>query len=178
MKRITIKDKTFEVNISATEIQARIKELARQIDADFTGKKPLFVVVLNGAFLFASDVFRQISTDCEIGFIRVSSYAGTQSTGHIKSVLGLTQDISGRSVIILEDIVDSGDTAVYLIEELKKSSPASIRFATLLFKPAALRHDFRPDYVGFEVPNDFLVGYGLDYDGYGRNLNEIYKLSN
>ena len=177
MKRITIKDKSFEVNITTSEIQARITELARQIDTDFNGKKPLFVVVLNGAFLFAADVFRQITTDCEIGFIRVSSYAGTQSTGHIKNVMGLTQDIAGRSVIILEDIVDSGDTAVYLLNELKISSPAEVRFATLLFKPAALRQPFRPDYVGFEVPNDFLVGYGLDYDGYGRNLNEIYKLS-
>lgn len=177
MKRITIKDKSFEVTITSSEIQARIAELAGQINADFAGKNPLFVVVLNGAFLFASDVFRRISTQCEIGFIRVSSYSGTQSTGHIKNVLGLTQDIANRSVIILEDIVDSGDTAIYLMEELKKSSPAEIRFATLLFKPAALRQAFRPDYVGFEVPNDFLVGYGLDYDGYGRNLDEIYTLS-
>jgi hypoxanthine phosphoribosyltransferase len=177
MNRITIKDKTFEVNLSAETIQERIQEVADLINADFKDKNPLFIVVLNGAFLFAADVFRRLNIACEISFIRVSSYAGTQSTGFVRSILGLDGSVEGRPVILLEDIVDSGDTAVYLVEEITKSRPSELRFASLLLKPDALKHDFRPDYVGFEVPNDFLVGYGLDYDGYGRNLNEIYKLS-
>jgi hypoxanthine phosphoribosyltransferase len=177
METITIKDKTFAVSIPADVIQSRISELARRISVDFADKNPFFVVVLNGGFLFAADIFRNISSPCEIGFIRVASYAGIHSTGQIKSILGLENDISGRHVILLEDIVDSGETAVFLMEQIRAKNPASVRFATLLFKPNALKHDFMPDYVGFEVPNDFLVGYGLDYDGHGRNHNAIYKLS-
>lgn len=177
MKKITVKDKSFEVYISEEKIRERIDAIAQQMNADLNGKAPFFVVVLNGAFLFAADIFRRLDFDCEIGFIRVASYSGTQSTGQIKSLMGLNKDLKDRVVVVLEDIVDSGHTAVYLMDELKKSDPAEIRFATCLFKPAALQHPFKPDYVGFEVPNDFLVGYGLDYDGLGRNLNEIYKLS-
>lgn len=177
MKTITIRDKTFEVNIPADTIQSRIAALAGRMDEDLSAKNPFFVVVLNGGFLFAADVFRRITTPCEIGFIRVASYSGLQSTGQIKNILGLEQDLSGRHIVILEDIVDSGDTAVFLMDQIRMKNPASVRFATLLYKPEALKHQFVPDYVGFEVPNDFLVGYGLDYDGYGRNYNEIYKLS-
>jgi hypoxanthine phosphoribosyltransferase len=177
MKTITVKDKSFAPYISAETIGRRIDVLAAQMNEDLNGKDPFFVVVLNGAFLFAADVFRRITVPCEIGFIRVSSYSGTSSTGEIKSLMGLNKDITGRTVVVLEDIVDTGHTAKFLVEELKKSAPAEVRFATLLFKPAALQHPFRPDYTGFEVPNDFLLGYGLDYDGYGRNLNEIYKLT-
>ena len=176
MKQIKVGDKTFEVSIPADMIQARIKALSKSIEDDLSGKNPFFIVVLNGAFLFAADIFRNMTTPCEIGFIRVSSYSGMSSTGEVKSVMGIEQSLEGRHVVILEDIVDSGDTAVFLVEQLKSKNVASVRFATLLFKPNALRHDFKPDYTGFEVPNDFLVGYGLDYDGYGRNYNEIYKL--
>jgi hypoxanthine phosphoribosyltransferase len=177
MERITVKDKTFEVSIPYSEIQSRCDEIAAQLNREFAGKRPLFVVVLNGAFLFAAEIFRRMKIECEISFIRVSSYAGTTSTGHIRNVMGLTENIEGRPVIILEDIVDSGDTAVYLIEELKKSNPSGLHFVSLLLKPAALRHPFKLDHVGFEVPNDFLLGFGLDYDGLGRNFNDIYKLS-
>lgn len=177
MDRIIVKDKTFEVSIPYADIQKRCDEIAMELNNRFNGKRPLFVVVLNGAFLFASEVFRRMNIECEISFIRVSSYAGTASTGQIRNVLGLNADIKGRPVIILEDIVDSGDTAVYLIDELKKAAPSELIFVSLLLKPDALHHPVKLDYVGFEVPNDFLLGFGLDYDGLGRNLNDIYKLS-
>ncbi len=177
MQKITIKDKTFAVNISSDTIQNRIAELALQIDADYKDKVPVFICVLSGAFLFAADLIKRVSIDCEVSFIRVSSYSGTQSTGVVKSVVGIATELKNRHVVILEDIVDTGDTAVYLMDEIKKHSPADVRFASLLLKPKALRHPVKVDYLGFEVPNDFLVGYGLDYDGLGRNYADIYKLS-
>ncbi|MCC7231517.1 MAG: hypoxanthine phosphoribosyltransferase [Bacteroidia bacterium] len=177
MDTVTIHNKTFRVELQSERIQNRVREMAREITRDFSGKEPVFVCVLNGAFLFAADIFRNISLDCQIAFIRVASYSGTQSTGTIQNLIGITESIKGRPVIILEDIVDTGDTAVYLMKELSKQEPSEIKFASLLLKPSALKHDFRPDYTGFEVPNDFLVGYGLDFDGLGRNLKDIYKLA-
>lgn len=177
MKRVKVKDKEFVLSIDSEAIGKRISELALQIEKDLNGEIPVFICVLNGSFLFAADLFRNVRSNAEVTFIRVSSYEGTASTGVVKNVVGINQSLEGRAVIIIEDIVDTGDTAVYLLEELRKMNPASIRFATLLFKPAAIRHKLKLDYVGFEVPNDFLVGYGLDYDGLGRNLNDIYKLA-
>ncbi len=176
MDLITIKDKTFGVSIKSEVIQERISELSAQISRDLKGKKPLFICVLNGAFIFAADLFKRITIDAEINFIRVSSYSGTQSTGIVKSLIGMNESIEGRTVVIVEDIVDTGDTAVYLIDELKRLNPEKIYFASLLLKPKALRQKIHIDYLGFEVPNDFLVGYGLDYDGIGRNYQDIYKL--
>ena len=176
MEFVTVRDKTFEISISSESIQKRISELALQISTELKGKCPLFVCVLNGAFIFAADLFKQITIDAEVSFIRVSSYEGTQSTGVIKSVVGINEALNGRTVVIVEDIVDTGDTAVYLVDEFKKQNPAHIYFASLLLKPKALRHAIKIDYIGFEVPNDFLVGFGLDYDGLGRNLKDIYKL--
>jgi len=176
MEKVTIRDKTFGKNIEAERIQKRISELAIEISKDLKGERPLFVCVLNGSFIFAADLFRKISIEAEITFIKVSSYSGMQSTGNIKSLLGINEPLDGRTVVIVEDIVDTGDTAIHLLDELKKLNPSRILFTSLLLKPAALKHDIKIDYLGFEVPNDFLVGYGLDYDGLGRNLEDIYKL--
>ena len=177
MESVIIKDKRFEVNIPAAKIDQRIKELGAKLNEDLKNTRPIFVSVLNGSFMFAADLFREIKMEAEITFIRVSSYSGTESTGTVKSVVGIKENLEGRTVVIIEDIVDTGDTAIYLIDELKKQNPEKILFASLLLKPDALRHPVKIDYVGFEVPNDFLVGYGLDYDGLGRNLKDIYKLA-
>lgn len=177
MKSVTIRDKNFQVCLSSESIQNRISELAEKISSDLKGKRPLFICVLNGSFIFAADLFRRISTEAEITFLRVSSYEGTQSTGVIRNVVGINEKLEGRIVVVVEDIVDTGDTAVYLVDEIKKQNPQKVYFASLLLKPKALRQDIKIDYLGFEVPNDFLIGYGLDYDGLGRNFQDIYKLS-
>jgi hypoxanthine phosphoribosyltransferase len=176
MDSVKIKDKEFISMISAEKIQARVKEIASEINSEYHGKQPLFLGVLNGAFLFMADLFKNIDLQCEITFIKVTSYLGTASSGQVKNLIGLNENISGRDVIVVEDIVDTGDTMKYLLDELKKQNPASVKLATILFKPEALRQDVKPDYVGFEIPSAFVVGYGLDYDGLGRNLNDIYVL--
>lgn len=174
---VTIKDKTFTVSISSETIQKRITELSKIINNDYKDKTPIVIGVLNGAVLFAVDLFRQLEMECELSFVRVSSYnGGLTSSGQVNSVIGLKENIAGRHVLVIEDIVDTGVTAKHLLEELQKQNPASLKLATALFKPAALKHPLKPDYVGFEVAPDFLVGYGLDYDGLGRNLNDIYVL--
>jgi hypoxanthine phosphoribosyltransferase len=176
MADVQVHDKIFTPFISADKIQARVAEMGAVIDRDYAGKRPLLIGVLNGSVIFMADLLRHIHSACEIGFIRVSSYHGTESSGKVRNVMGLNDDISGRDIIIVEDIIDTGDTAVYLLDEIRKKGPASVKFATVLFKPEALRHDVRPDYVGFEIPPAFVVGYGLDYDGLGRNLADIYQL--
>lgn len=173
---VRIRDKEFRIMITEERIASRVREIAGQINTDYAGKTPVFLGVLNGAFLFLADLFRQVTLECELSFIRVSSYSGTSSTGHIKNLIGLNENLQGRDIIIVEDIVDTGDTMQYLLGELNKLHPASIRIATAVFKPAALRQPVKPDYVGFEVPPAFIVGYGLDYDGLGRNLPHIYVL--
>lgn len=176
MADVQVHDKIFTPFITATQIQQRVAEMGALINTEYSGKKPLLIGVLNGSVIFMADLLRHIHSACEIGFIRVSSYQGTSSSGAVKNVMGLNDDLTGRDVIIVEDIIDTGDTAVYLYEEIRKKNPASLKFATILFKPAALKHDLRPDYVGFEIPPAFVVGYGLDYDGLGRNLADIYQL--
>lgn len=176
MDSITIKGKTFKPFISSDKIQERITALAKQINQDYKGKAPIFLSVMNGAFLFTADLFKQITLECEIAFIKVSSYQGTTSTGKIKATIGLDNYVSGRDIIILEDIVDTGVTVEYLAQDIKQYNPASVKIATLLFKPAAYKKDVKLDYIGFEIPNDFIVGYGLDYDQLGRNLKDIYKI--
>lgn len=176
MNTITIKDKQFKIFISAEKIEKAINRVAAQINNDYRGKSPIFLSVMNGAFLFTADLFKQISLECEIAFIKVSSYEGTTSSGKINTTMGLDNYVSGRDVIFIEDIVDTGVTIEYLVNDIKRFNPASVKIATLLFKPAAYKKDVKLDYIGFEIPNDFIVGFGLDYNQLGRNLKDIYKI--
>lgn len=174
---LTIRDKTFIPFISAATIQERVRELAGQINEDYANKQPLIVVVLNGAFLFAADLMKQLTIPCEITFIRVASYTATESTGQVKQILGLSESLTGRDLIVVEDIVDTGLTISEVSNQLRATNPASIAIATLLFKPAALQQEMDLRYVGFEIENRFVVGYGLDYDGLGRNTPDILVLA-
>lgn len=173
---IAIKDKQFELFIEQEVIEQGIKRVADQMNRDLEGENPLFLAVLNGAFMFAGELMKEVSVPSEITFVRLASYQGVSSTNRVQEVLGLNESIKDRLVVIVEDIVDSGNTMVALMDELRKHEPAEVRIATLLFKPAALQQDITPNYVALEIPNDFIVGYGLDYDGYGRNLKDIYKV--
>jgi len=173
---ILVKDRYFDPFITSSEIDRKIEELAKRVSGDVKDKKPLFIVVLNGAFVFAADLIRHFDFPLDITFIKVASYTGTSSSGKVREMLGLDKNIEGRTVIIVEDIIDTGITMKHLIEKLKDMGAAEVRIASLLFKPEAFRMDFSIDYVGMEIPNDFIVGYGLDYDGYGRNYPDIYKI--
>lgn len=176
MKQVTYNGLTFEPYIEREKIQKRIEELAREITAEFAGRRPLLVCVLNGAFPFASELFLNVDTDAEIAFIRLKSYEGTATTGTVKEMMGLTEDISGRPVVLVEDIVDTGHTIKKLVETMKAKGPSEVKIATLLFKPDSLQCEVKPDYVGFSIPPKFIIGYGLDLDGLARNLRDIYVL--
>lgn len=176
MSRVTILDKTFETSIPEAEILERVKRVAEQINKDMAGKNPLFLAVLNGSFIFAADLMRFINIPSEILFVKLASYEGTTSTGEIKEVIGLNEDISGRDVIIVEDIVDTGSTMKRMLETLGTRNPRSLHICTLLLKPGKLAVPLNVEYVAMEIPNDFIVGYGLDYDQQGRSLRDIYTL--
>jgi hypoxanthine phosphoribosyltransferase len=173
---VYLHDKKFVPFLSAQQIAGRIKEMALQINADYEGKCPLFIAVLNGSFIFASELFQRLTIEAEISFIKLLSYSGTQSTGHINTIIGLEKSIEGRHIVILEDIIDTGKTLFEYLPELKKYNPATIRIATLLNKPDARIDPVQVDYCGFIVPNKFLIGFGLDYNGLGRNYSEIFQL--
>ncbi|MCK4922917.1 MAG: hypoxanthine phosphoribosyltransferase [Bacteroidales bacterium] len=176
MKKIKILDKEFEISMSAESIQNRIGELAEELSSDYEGKKPVFLGILNGSFMFSSDLFKKISIDAQITFLKLASYQGTTSTGAVKQLIGLNQDIKDQHIVILEDIVDTGITLETIMRQLSGYQPKSIKIVTLLFKPEAYQKDVKIDYIGFSVPNEFIVGYGLDYDGFGRNYDDIYTL--
>lgn len=176
MKQVSYNGLTFEPFIEREKIQARILELAREITEQYRGRRPLLVCVLNGAFPFAAELFLNIDTDAEISFIRLKSYEGTSSTGTVKEIMGLHDDIEGRPVILVEDIVDTGHTIKNLLDTVKAKNPAEVKIATLLFKPESLQCDVKPDYVGFAIPPKFIIGFGLDLDGLARNLQDIYVL--
>ncbi len=177
MKNVTIIDREFEIFIPYEKIRSVVEEMADKMNRDFYGKNPLFICILNGSFMFAAEIFKRISLlDAEISFIKLASYSGTETTGTVKELIGLNEELTGRTVIVLEDIVDSGITIQNTIEQIKAKNPAEIKIATLLLKPDALKIKVQLDYVGIEIPNDFIVGYGLDYNGRGRNLIDIYKV--
>lgn len=175
---IKVKDKTFTPLITEQALLARIKTLGEQITNDYRGKNPLFIVVLNGAFLFAAELFKRLDLECEISFIRLSSYAGTSSTGKVAFMMQLSETVRGREVIIIEDIVDTGKTLAQFLPHLQLENPSGIRIASMLSKPTALKEPVKIDYLGFEIEDKFVVGFGLDYDGAGRNLPGIFQLVN
>lgn len=177
MNTIQVHDKQFVPYLTAEKIQQRILELSQQISVDYAHTKPLFIAILNGSFMFAADLFRQVTVDAEISFIKVASYKGMRSTGNVVTSIGLEQDIYGRHLIIVEDIVDTGKTLHNFLPTLQHQQPASLKIVTLLHKPEATEYPLILDYVGFSIPNKFVVGYGLDYDGLGRNYNAIYQLA-
>lgn len=176
MDTITVKDKQFRLSIPEARIQAAIQHEAERINKDYEGREPLFLAVLNGAFMFAADLMRNVSIPSEISFVKLASYEGMGTTGKVKSLIGLPEGIRGRHVVIVEDIVDTGLTMLHLLETLKAQEPASISICTLLLKPEKLKVELDIKYCALEIPNEFIVGYGLDYDGQGRNLRDIYTV--
>lgn len=176
MDKIKVRDREFTVSIPEAKILQRVAEVAAQINNDLKNENPLFLAVLNGSFVFAADLMRCMEMPCEISFVRMASYEGTSSTGKVKQLIGLKEEIKGRTVVIVEDIIDSGLTMKNLLATLEEKQPKDIRIAALLVKPGNLQVDFDIPYCCFDIPNDFIVGYGLDYDGEGRNLRSIYTV--
>lgn len=179
MKQVKIHDKTFELYISYEKIRSVIEKMAEKMNEDLADKNPLFICILNGSFMFAAELFKRIDfVETEISFVKLASYQGDQTTGKVKQLIGLNEDIEGRTVVVLEDIVDTGITINNIQEQLDKLNPKEVKIATLLLKPDSLQKEVVLDYVGLEIPNDFIVGYGLDYNGHGRNLIDIYSVIN
>lgn len=176
METIHVKDLTFSISIPEVQILERVSRVAEHLTHDLEGKNPLFLCVLNGAFMFASDLMKRVNIPAEICFVKYSSYQGTQTTGKVNEIIGLNQDIAGRVIVIVEDIIDSGFTMQHLLTDLKKMNPAEVHICSLLMKPGNLQVPLNVEYCAVEIPNDFILGYGLDYDGYGRNLPDIYTV--
>ncbi len=176
MELIKVHDKEFKPYISANKISEEVKRVASEINKDYAGKKPLFIAILNGSFMFAADLFKEINIEAEICFIKLASYKGIKSSGQVITAIGLDVDLVGREIIVIEDIVDTGNTLSKFLPQIYHHHPASLKIAALLHKPEAMVHPIKIDYLGFSVPNKFLLGYGLDYDGLGRNIKEIYQL--
>ena len=175
MSTVKIHDKTFKLSIPNEKLNEVIKRIAGEITVNMEGKQPpLFVCILNGSFIFAADLLKELLFPCEVSFVKMASYEGTNTTGNIKELIGFGENVEGRDIIIVEDIVDSGNTMAKVVQILNEKKAKSIQIATLFFKPEAYKKDIPLVYVGFEIPNDFIVGYGLDYDGLGRNLKDIY----
>ena len=175
-KIVQVHDRYFEPFIAEEAIQKEVTRLAREMNRDLATKDPIFLGILNGAFMFASDLYKQLDFPCQITFLKLASYSGTQSTGSVKQLIGINRDLKDRVVVVLEDIVDTGVTLDTIIRQLSGFEPAEIRVATFLHKPGATVKEVKLDYVGMEIPNNFILGYGLDYDGYGRNFREIFQL--
>lgn len=176
MRTIQVYDREFVLYISSEKIQEAVVKIAGEINQDMKGKNPLFLVVLNGAFMFAADLFKHITLPCDISFVKLSSYIGTKTTSAVRELIGLDEVLHDRSVVILEDIIDTGITMGFTREKLKKLEAKEVKIATLLFKPQAFTMNYEIDYTGMDIPNEFIVGYGLDYNGRGRNYPDIYKI--
>jgi hypoxanthine phosphoribosyltransferase len=176
MSHIKVHDKEFIPYLSSSDIEKQVQRVADEINRDYAGKKPLFIAILNGAFVFAADLFKHITIEAEICFIKIASYKGVKSTGKVVTAIGLDVDLYGRDIIIVEDIVDTGKTLSQFLPQLEHHHPTSLKVASLLHKPSATVHSIKIDYLGFTIPDKFVVGYGLDYDGLGRNIKEIYQL--
>ena len=176
MRTVKIKDKEFALSITSDEIYKSVCSIAKNINTNLAGKNPIFLVVLNGAFMFASDLFKQITIPCEISFIKVESYQGANSKEQVKTLIGLSENIKGRTVVIVEDIVETGNTIEDIKNNLVQKDPSEIIICTCLHKPKAYLKSIKIDYIGKEIPNDFIIGYGLDYNGLGRNFTDIYKI--
>ena len=177
MESVTIHDKKFRLSISSDEIGKSVDTLAMQINTKLEGKEVVFIAVLNGSFMFASDLLKKIRFNCRISFVKFASYEGMESSGQLRQLVGINEELEGKTVVIIEDIVDSGNTLNKMIEEIRKFRPAEIKTIALLFKPDAYKYPHKIDYTGFRISNDFVVGYGLDYNGLGRNLDGIYSLA-
>ena len=178
MPTIQIQDKLFELFITEKEIVSAVECMAQKITVDMQDKEPLFIPILNGSFMFAAELLKNIKLPCRVSFVRLQSYKGTNTSAKIEEIYSFADNIEGKNVIIIEDIIDTGYTIYHLLCQLHKQKPMSVQIATLLFKPSALLVNVLPDYFAFKIPTDFVVGYGLDYDGYGRNLRDIYKIKN
>lgn len=176
MNQVTIHDKTFEISIHEEEIQKRVKELAEQMNEELKEKDVIFLGILNGSFMFAGDLFKHLTIPAPISFLKMASYMGTTTTGTVKRLIGINEDIANKTVVIIEDIVDSGITLEQILKQLKGYDPAEIKVATLLYKPESYQKDIPIDYIGFSIPPEFIIGYGLDYNGLARNLKHIYKI--
>jgi hypoxanthine phosphoribosyltransferase len=176
MQRVTLKDKTFVPYITNDKIQESVRQMSKKVNAELEGESPLFIVVLNGSFMFAADLLKEVTIPCEISFIKLASYHGTSSTGNVSELIGLTEEIKGRTVVVVEDIVDTGVTLEKLVTVLTKKEVKQVKIATFLLKPDAYKKEIAVDYVGMRIANDFVVGYGLDYDGLGRNLKDVFVL--
>lgn len=176
MNRIKIHDKYFEPFITAKQLDEVVENLADKLNLRLAGKTPLFVSILNGSFIFAADLLKKINLSCEISFVKMASYSGTSTTENVRELIGFDENLAGKTIVILEDIVDSGITLKKILEILKQSGAAEVIVVALLLKPEAFRMDFEIDYIGMKIPNDFIVGYGMDYDRLGRNLKDIYRI--
>lgn len=174
---VEVNGKRFRVSFKAEQIQARVAELSAQMNADLAGKDVVFLSILNGSFMFAADLLKNIDLLCRISFVKFSSYQGAQSTGNVKELIGLNENLKGKTVVIIEDIVDTGKTMADLLDYLKRYEPAEVRIATLMFKPGKCQGNLKINYYGFSIPDDFIIGYGLDYDGLGRNFKDIYQIT-
>lgn len=176
MEEVQIKDKQFDLFISEKDVLDSIDRIANQLNEEYQDKNPVFVCILTGAFMFATEIIKRFRWDCEVTFMRLKSYEGTESKGDVKELQGFVEKLENRNVVILEDIIETGKTMAHLLEKMKKQNPATIQIASLFFKPNALQKEVHPDYVAYEIGNDFIVGFGLDYEGYGRNLRQIYRI--